>query len=530
MAKSQNAGFVCCTQKTDSYRMKIKSAGICPCSFFILRKEKIEMATIIHYGKGEVCPICGSPDWCGYIGYTKTLYLYCHRYLKPDKKKNTVLTGNEATLEDGRKFVFVGVTADGFGKFRDYGSWKRNKDWEDKHTGLQKKSSDWKVRTSDSTKANLMHPTAEQMRPSAGMTSSRTRDIPANQKPIRDVAYLDRVYRELLSQLVLEEGDRMELIQHDGWSDELMRSIFSAYPFRSLPPSDWDRYNKDGIRYQQFRYLQNKTRKKLILDLQEKFGENGLYGVPGFYTKKDGTWTMAGMDGYFIPQYNAEGKIYRLRIRTSQAARDEAARQRFERMDDPEREQIAESIDVPVSDKAAIIAKISRGFGKYVAMSSNGYLNGCAGTSQISFYGLNYLKTRYPKMKIKRVFVCEGEKKGIVASTKLGYLVITLPGVGTYRLLADPMAMSSEGKDLLGESCSCLEWLKKLGIERITVANDTDMMENAMVRDATMGTLRLINENGFVPEFAHWNHAFGKGLDDCLIHGGKVSISRVENL
>ena len=117
-----------------------------------------------------------------------------------------------------------------------------------------------------------------------------------------------------------------------------------------------------------------------------------------------------------------------------------------------------------------------------------------------------------------------------MASTKLGYLVITLPGVGTYRLLADPMAMSSEGKDLLGESCSCLEWLKKLGIERITVANDTDMMENAMVRDATMGTLRLINENGFVPEFAHWNHAFGKGLDDCLIHGGKVSISRVENL
>lgn len=38
MAKSQNAGFVCCTQKTDSYRMKIKSAGICPCSFFYFKK------------------------------------------------------------------------------------------------------------------------------------------------------------------------------------------------------------------------------------------------------------------------------------------------------------------------------------------------------------------------------------------------------------------------------------------------------------------------------------------------------------
>lgn len=457
---------------------------------------------------GGKCPICGKPDWCGYIDFadTNSHYVYCHRFQQLGMEN---VSGNEVSTPEGR-FVYLGVTEDGFARFRDYASWKARKDEAKKGKGYTRKSPQKPV-----LRINI--PTPEQKNT-------------VEQASIRDVGYLDRVYRELLSQLVLEEGDRMELIQHDGWSDELMRSIFSAYPFRSLPPSDWDRYKKEGTRYQQFRYLQNKTRKKLILDLQEKFGENGLSGVPGFYTKKDGTWTMAGMDGYLIPQYNAEGKIYRLRIRTSQAARDEAARQRFERMDDPEREQIAESIDAPVSDKAAIIAKISRGFGKYVAMSSNGYLNGCAGTSQISFYGLNYLKTRYPKMKIKRVFVCEGEKKGIVASTKLGYLVITLPGVGTYRLLADPMAMSSEGKDLLGESCSCLEWLKKLGIERIAVANDADMMENAMVRDATMGTLRLINENGFVPEFAHWNHAFGKGLDDCLIHGGKVSISRVENL
>lgn len=135
----------------------------------------------------------------------------------------------------------------------------------------------------------------------------------SRQAAIRDVDYLDRVYRKMLGLLVLEECDIKELREHDGWSQERMDTILRKYPIRSLPPADWERFDKEGSRYAEFKKLKNPTRKKLVMKLQEEFGPEGLSGVPGFYQKKDEAWTIAGMDGYLIPQYNQDGKLYRLR-------------------------------------------------------------------------------------------------------------------------------------------------------------------------------------------------------------------------
>lgn len=76
-------------------------------------------------------------------------------------------------------------------------------------------------------------------------------------------------------------------------------------------------------------------------------------------------------------------------IRTSQAARDAAAKRSFEKMSPSERQEIADSIDASVEDENVLIQKISKRYGKYVAMSSSGYKEGCASGSQLLFYGLN---------------------------------------------------------------------------------------------------------------------------------------------
>ena len=111
------------------------------------------------------------------------------------------------------------------------------------------------------------------------------------------------------------------------------------------------------------------------------------------------------------------------------------------------------------------------------------------------------------------MIICEGEKKGIVASEHEQSLVITLPGVGTYRLIEE-----------------IFPWLVKVGIDRIAVANDLDMMQNAMVRDATIKLLCLVEEKRFIPEMGLWSAPFGKGIDDCIIRGGKPEYKKITGL
>lgn len=436
-----------------------------------------------------MCPICCKPDWCGYTYYadTETTYVYCHRYQLIDEND---VNGKMVSTKYG-VFVGIGVTNDGFAKFRDYASWNENQ---------KRKKGKKKEKKSDVAKV---------VKPVKILPTPK----PTLEVSIREDDYLDRVYRKMLDLLILEDCNIRELREHDGWNQNLMDKVLKRYPLRSLPPTDWERFSKEGPRYAEFQKLKNMTRKKLIMKLQEEFGPDGLSGVPGFYQTQNGAWTLSTeMDGYLIPQYSHDGKLYRLRIRTSQRARDNAAWDRFEKMTPEKRKEIADNIKVNVDNTEAIVRKISKGYGKYIAMSSPNRKGGCSSGSQLSFYGLEYLKD-YPNRKIKRAIVIEGEKKGIVASIERECLVITLPGVGTYRLI----------QPVIG-------WLKSLDIDRIAVANDTDMMQNAVVRDATVGLLHLVQENEMIPEMVLWNEAFGKGYDDCIVHGGKEQYRRVTGL
>ena len=178
---------------------------------------------------GGKCPFCGKPDWCGYIDFadTNSHYVYCHRVQQLGME---YVSGNEVSTPEGR-FVYMGVTDDGFARFRDYASWKAHQDElaEKKGKGYARKSPQKPV-----TRINI--PATEPKKT-------------VEQAAIRDVDYLDRVYRKMLGLLVLEECDIKELREHDGWSQERMDTILRKYPIRSLPPADWERFDKEGSRY-----------------------------------------------------------------------------------------------------------------------------------------------------------------------------------------------------------------------------------------------------------------------------------------
>ena len=305
--------------------------------------------------------------------------------------------------------------------------------------------------------------------------------------PLRPVEDLDRAYRTFLKYLTLEYCHKRELMEHDGWSEDFLREVLKRAPIRSLPPSDSARMSKESKRAREFAQLTGPFRRNVLDKTVAELGPDALLGVPGFFREEGRKWQIEGADGYLIPQYNVEGLIYRLRIRLSKEAQ-------------AEKEE-----------------RTGRKVGKYLQISSPGRENGCGGTSQLGFYGLWHLD-RYKHGEIDRVVVCEGEKKGIVAALKLGLLVITLPGVKTFKLLDSPLVVSGDWK---GPVPTALEWLKSIGVKRITVCNDQDMFTNDTVLKATEDVINLIKMRGFRAEVGLWDEKY-KGIDDALIAGAKI--------
>ena len=54
--------------------------------------------------------------------------------------------------------------------------------------------------------------------------------------------------------------------------------------------------------------------------------------------------------------------------------------------------------------------------------------------------------------------------------------------------------------------------------------------DEAGVRDATIKLLCLVEEKRFIPEMGLWSAPFGKGIDDCIIRGGKPEYKKITGL
>ncbi len=96
-----------------------------------------------------------------------------------------------------------------------------------------------------------------------------------NESDRREDEYLHKVYKAFLSLLTLKNEHKQDLVRRG-----LSEKIISAYGFKSIPT------NKEGIC------------KKLISK------GYSLKGVPGFYQKANGDWTINAANGYLCPLFN----------------------------------------------------------------------------------------------------------------------------------------------------------------------------------------------------------------------------------
>lgn len=115
---------------------------------------------------------------------------------------------------------------------------------------------------------------------------------------------LDRIYRTMLSLLVLDDVHR-QYLRKEGWSDELL----TQHMIRSFPERDFVRF-KFSNHFSRCPY-----RKTLAKKVMETLNLDNLTGVPGAYQDEKGNWTFTGPKGILFPLYDQDGWLYGLRIR-----------------------------------------------------------------------------------------------------------------------------------------------------------------------------------------------------------------------
>ncbi|MDD3361812.1 MAG: DUF3854 domain-containing protein [Hespellia sp.] len=277
---------------------------------------------------------------------------------------------------------------------------------------------------------------------------------------------LDKYYRAFLGMLPLSKQHIRSLL-NDGWTKELICSS-NIHTLRL----------KKTYSEEKGYYDDSTERFRIASLLQEQFGT--LKGVPGFYQDASGNWTFVGKPGMLIPTYDIHGRLYRLRLR----------------------------LDRPDTDENGKIKNKYKNFSSYYPQKdesgalSNAFVCGCRSGSHTGFYyrpGIDDCSICY---------ITEGEKKAIVANHVLHTIVVSLPGVNSYKKL--------ENQD---NEISILEYLNQLGCKTAIIAYDADKYINKFVMRHEKDLADLLKLNSFSTYIANWNPAFGKGLDDILLLG-----------
>lgn len=408
----------------------------------------------------EPCPICGRTDWCGIMQSDYGYPLYvCQR--SSDKWLNDPL------------YVQIGTSESGSTTWCHVDNCKKHSE--------RKQNSEY-VR-----------------RPKTYIDFSR---VLPNDK-------LHEIYSAMDKLLKLEDFHR-EYLHREGWSDELIE----RHHIVSLPEADYLRFKKrdQGAARQSY----NPYRRTLGSKLAEQFGS--LAGVPGAYLKetKDGSyWTFHGRSGILFPIYDSEGKQYRKRIRldyedsADMIGRDEYGRYFF---DDNEKLYITMSGIKKVSDGVLVTARRDAKYNNLASKREeeddsfviNKLKYGCEAGNNLSLYCTS-------QDDYFCAYITEGEKKGMFGNYRLHSPFITLPGVNSYSKL-----LESEGKKML-------EVLKDRGTKCLIVAFDADKAVNERVLKCETETVRVLKDLGFSIGVAEWNGDEGKGIDDALLNGAKIS-------
>lgn len=410
---------------------------------------------IQNVSKTQPCPICGKIDWCGW------------KNMGQQSERNTIICMRSDTRcnvvgVDGREYVYLWDTQGGHTRYEE----KTQHDYYVAEFVKEKRKERASMNSSKSYSPAL--------KPVKTSTTASLQFINSIE-PLSNEK-LDKIYRCLLSMLILEPNHKKYLVK-EGFNDRLI----AENCIKSFPENDSYRYKNKG-KY----FSRNPWRKELAKKLSERFGD--LTGVPGAYKTKSGEWTFAGLGGILFPLYDEQGRIYRLRVR----------------------------IDMSYTEDGTFLGKYHN-FSSYKEKRENNtiyniYECGCAANNN---WGLYY----HPqKDDCSICYITEGEKKGIIGNDHLNVPIASLPGVNSYMKLFEK---NSQGVSLI-------DILKKMGVVVLVIAFDADKASNTAVLKYETATVNALREQGFIIAVANWEQSIGKGLDDLLVNGGKPVYSLYE--
>jgi len=199
---------------------------------------------------------------------------------------------------------------------------------------------------------------------------------------------------------------------------------------------------------------------KLITDKLLALGLT-VQGVPGFYERSDGAWTMCGgswANGFLIPYRTIDGLIGGFQIR----------------------------LDVPLKNKNDPPDKEGA---KYIWLSSASKHMGVPPNSPVHFVGNPNAET---------VYITEGALKADVAHTLSGRTFAAIAGANN-----------------TGKLDALFRILAANGTKRIIEAEDMDKMSNENVAKGAARIIAIAEQNGFECRSLTWSTH--KGIDDWLL-------------
>lgn len=454
------------------------------------------------------CPICGKPDWCNIVTYPNgNTISQCRRV---HGSKGDVISAS------GRSWRFVKESESGFTY------WQPLEEYEAYIETLKSSNKNY------SKKSQRIIPASE-------LTQERELKIEGVAE-ILPPEKLDLFYRTLLSILVLEKKHEDKLRAEWDGTPGLFEKITTQFPIKTLPP-------EDRLRFSSKEKLNNLSRKKIMEKLIEKCGEPK--GVPGFYQRKDGVWTMYPLCGIIFPVFDTKGRIIRIRINTDYSVvkgelNGQEGRFMYGLIEDkagwffnPDGSKESQLVWQYGSDKN-IISLDKKGYpkgkvnGKYKNFTScqfqmgkdengnvvtrvNRYTNGCESGSFCSVYTKEGDDPTW-------IYVTEGEKKAMVANQFLNVPVVSVPGVNSVGKLFD----NEPGCDI-----SMMDSLKNKGARGVILVFDADKSVNEAVLKCEQKAVEKFKERNIYIALGEWNPAWGKGLDDVLLSGVKPAIHPV---
>lgn len=518
---------------------------------------------ILNFSASNPCPICGKPDWCGSVpfsdfpgkyfvackrtfecnnilGKNGKVYAYigrskdtgcCYEEMEQHRQRMLEKSGGWSYKEvsasnpcpicgaghgcermhhiDGTVFHLCQTNMDGknvkkngklfiFCKFLSNGKYARYEESEAR-----------KNRIAAYKDPSRKQEKKEEFKSWKDVEREQTPTPVEEKVPVKDNAYLDKIYRYLLSCLVLD-NDHRDYLFSEGWDQKMI----DKYQIRSFPESDFLRFRFKNHK------SSNPYRKALAKKICEKFGKDCLLGVPGAYRDSKGEWTFYGRKGILFPCYDADGFLYRLRIRMDFT--DVREKLIPAECGDPFYEKDGQKYFV--QKMKGIYTKqdgqkiFEKGNGKYRNFSSyledeekkkngiivNSLTDGCSANNNIGIY--------YDKSQ-SDFFICfltEGEKKAIFAHEKMKFdcITISFPGVNCWSKLFE----GEPGK-------RPVDALKRRGVGIFVVAYDADKAYNEAVLKNEQQTVKALKDSGFFVGTAEWDKVFGKGLDDLLAAG-----------